>query len=69
MYAKVVNVFVYLFGAWLLSGRFLISLALAAAVSIAAAVDYGWSTIQFFGATLLIVAFLKTAGLLPFWPA
>ncbi len=69
MYAKVANFVVYLGGAWLLSGRFLVSLAFAAVITAVASVGYAWSTIQFFGATLLIVVFLKVSGLLPVWPA
>ena len=69
MYAKVANFFVYLGGAWLLSGRFLVSLALALVLTTLAAVRYAWRTIQFFGVTLMILVFLKMSGLLPAWPA
>jgi ABC-type maltose transport system permease subunit len=65
MYAKVANFFVYLGGAWLLSGRFLASLVFALVITALAAVGYAWSTIQFFGATLLIIVFLRMSGLLP----
>lgn len=69
MYPKVANFFVYLGGAWILSERFLVSLAFAVVIAVVASVEYAWSTIQFFGATLLIIIFLKMSGLLPFWPA
>lgn len=67
--AKVANFFVYLVAAWLLSGRFFYAFLLAGAVAGLAALEYAWATVQTVGIVLLITAFLKISGLLPFWPA
>ncbi len=68
MYAKATNFFVYFLGAWYLSGRFLLSALLAGITTALAFLEYGWATVQWFGIALLISAFLKVSGLVPFWP-
>ncbi len=68
MYAKTASFFCYLIAGWLLSGRVLYALALAAGTTVAALLEYGWGTIQWFGIAFLLLAFLKVSGLVPFWP-
>lgn len=65
MEAKASSFLVYLFGAWLTSGRFSYSLLLASVATGLAFLDYGWSAIQWFGVALLIAGFLRVSGLLP----
>lgn len=68
MYPKAANFFVYLVASWILSGRFGYALVLAGVVAALAALEYGWSTIQLLGVLMVVAAFLRISGLLPFWP-
>ena len=51
-----------------LSGRIDYALALAAVTTVALIAEYGALPVQWFGIALLVGAFLKMSGLLPFWP-
>jgi len=58
------NAGMYFFGALLLSGNLIASLTLGLVVTAAAAMSYGWATVQSVGVVIVTLGILKWAGVI-----